>query len=124
VATLPTGAPGSAYEAFARQYAKILKRSGVELKLMPSTGAVSDDDQSPELISLGTLFYEPLWVFYRSGLKVTSRLDAFHGKRVAIGPERIHINLVRDRLQQLPAAADAPRRPRSDFTADVTSAPS
>src|SRR5262245_2622295 len=70
------GTPGSAYEAFAQQYQRILARSHVELRLMPSAGAVenlqrlndprsgvsvgfargglTDEKQSPELTSLGT----------------------------------------------------------------------
>jgi TRAP-type uncharacterized transport system substrate-binding protein len=105
---MTTGAPGSAHEAFARQYQRILARSGVELRLMPSTGAVenlkrlndprsavsvgfaqgglTDDDQSPELMSLGTLFYEPLWFFYRSA-KFHTQLNTLNGGKLAIGPE-------------------------------------
>jgi len=73
---MTTGTPGSAYEAFAQQYKRILARSDVELRLMPSAGAVenlnrlndprsgvsvgfargglTDEKQSPELQSLGT----------------------------------------------------------------------
>ena len=97
---MTTGTPGSAYEAFAQRYKAILARSNVELRLMPSAGAVenlkrlndprsgvsvgfvqgglTDEEHSPELMSLGTLFYEPLWLFYRG----------------------IHIDLVRAWLQQ------------------------
>jgi TRAP transporter TAXI family solute receptor len=105
---MTTGTPGSAYEGYARQYARILARSGVELTLMPSTGAVenlkrlndprsrvsvgfaqgglTNQEQSPELMSLGTLFYEPFWLFYRD-VKLTSRLTALQGRKFAIGPD-------------------------------------
>src|SRR5262249_58022066 len=40
VVVMTTGAPGGSYEAFAQQYKRILARAGVELRLMPSDGAV------------------------------------------------------------------------------------
>jgi TRAP-type uncharacterized transport system substrate-binding protein len=92
----------------AQRYKRILARSGVELRLMPSTGAVENlkrlndrsagvnvgfvqggltsEDQSPDLVSLGTLFYEPLWVFYR-GSHPGARLERFRGTRISVGPE-------------------------------------
>ena len=39
---MTTGTPGSAYEAFAQEYKRILARSDVELRLMPSAGAVEN----------------------------------------------------------------------------------
>jgi TRAP transporter TAXI family solute receptor len=105
---MTTGIPGGAYEAFAQRYRAFLARSNVELRLMPSAGAVenlkrlndpasgvgvgfvqgglTDEEHSPELVSLGTLFYEPLWLFYR-GIALTARLKTLHGKKISIGPE-------------------------------------
>ena len=105
---MTTGTPGSAYEAFAQEYKRILARSDVELRLMPSAGAVenlhrlndprsgvsvgfargglTDEKQSPDLLSLGTLFYEPLWLFYR-GIIVRFPLTALHGRKLSVGPE-------------------------------------
>jgi len=108
VVVMTTGTPGSAYDVFAQRYKQILARSGVELQLMPSAGGVdnlkrlndprsdisvgfaqdglTDAQRSPGLNSLGTLFYEPLWFFYR-GLKLGPRLEELHGKRLSIGPD-------------------------------------
>jgi TRAP transporter TAXI family solute receptor len=108
VVVMTTGTPGSAYDAFGQRYKKILARSGVELRLLPSTGSVdnlrrlndphsgvsvgfvqdglTDEEQSPELMSLGTLFYEPLWFFYR-GAKLSARFEGLHGKKLSIGPD-------------------------------------
>jgi TRAP-type uncharacterized transport system substrate-binding protein len=108
VVVMSTGTPGSAYEAFAQRYKTILARSGVELRLMPSGGAVENlrrlndpqsgvsvgfaqggltsEAQSPDLVSLGTLFSEPLWFFYR-GVKPGLRLQGLRGRKMAIGPE-------------------------------------
>lgn len=115
---MTTGALGSASEAFARQYAKILTRAGVELKFMPSTKLIE-----VELDTHGGHVSKELSARLE---RLDERANHLHipvGFADVLYALRIH-NLVRDRLQQLPAAADAPRLPRSDFTADVTSAPS
>ena len=108
VVVMSTGTPGSDYELFAQRYKTILSRAGVELRLMPSAGGVENirrlDDpksgvavgfaqsgltsgaQSPDLESLGTLFYEPFWFFYR-GEPPKDLRAALSGKRVSVGPE-------------------------------------
>ena len=97
---------GSLNAELVKRYQEILARNGIELRLDPSTGAVesvadlrnpqtstsialvpggiTNQQESPDLVSLGTLFYQPLWIF--------SRRDASHrhklqGLRVSIGPE-------------------------------------
>jgi TRAP-type uncharacterized transport system substrate-binding protein len=42
VVVMTTGTAGSDYDLFARQYQPILRRSGVELQLMPSAGGVDN----------------------------------------------------------------------------------
>jgi len=108
VVVMTTGAPGSDYEEFARRYQSILARSGVELRLMPSGGALENlkrlndsrsgvsvgfvqggltsQAQSPDLQSLGTLFYEPFWFFTR-GVQPGRRLEGLRGRKMSIGPE-------------------------------------
>ena len=39
-----------------------------------------------KLVSLGSIFYEPLMVFYR-GAKSVDLLSELNGKRLAIGPK-------------------------------------
>jgi TRAP transporter TAXI family solute receptor len=86
--TLATGPAGSAYAEFGKRYAQALAANGIEVVLEPSDGS-SDNlqmlrsgsadvafvrggsadaaaDEEAGLTSLGSLFYEPLWVFYRS----------------------------------------------------------
>ncbi|MDM0087334.1 MULTISPECIES: TAXI family TRAP transporter solute-binding subunit [unclassified Variovorax] len=86
--TLATGPAGSAYAEFGKRYAQALATSGIQVELRPSDGS-SDNlqmlrngdvdvafvrggsadvvaDEEAGLRSLGSLFYEPLWVFYRS----------------------------------------------------------
>jgi TRAP-type uncharacterized transport system substrate-binding protein len=84
---MATGPPGSAYAHFAERYQQIMARDGVRLHLVPTNGAVADlerlrdpasgvsagfvqsgttsEQDSPDLVSLGAVFYEPLWVFCR-----------------------------------------------------------
>ena len=88
---MSTGGSGGAYEAFGKKYAAALAEEGVTLTLKSSNGAVenlarlSDENsgvdvalvqsgiadretmQESGLVSLGSMFYEPLWVFYRPG---------------------------------------------------------
>ncbi|MGJ7542138.1 TAXI family TRAP transporter solute-binding subunit [Variovorax sp. LT1R16] len=86
--TLATGPAGSAYAEFGKRYAQALATNGIQVELRPSDGS-SDNlqmlrngdvdvafvrggsadvvaDEEAGLRSLGSLFYEPLWVFYRS----------------------------------------------------------
>jgi TRAP transporter TAXI family solute receptor len=105
---MTTGPEGGAYQLFAREYQKILARDKVTIVLKPSAGSVENLQQlqTPKsdveaalaqagiitgeppsgLRSLGAMYYEPLWIFYR-GKEDIDRLTQFAGKRVAIGPE-------------------------------------
>jgi len=103
---IATGPPGDTYARIAQSYREILARNGVQLRLVPTNGAVdnvrllSDPhsgidvgfvqvglEQSPprNLVSLGTLFYEPVWLFCRcSNLGVFLREHS--SLRISIGP--------------------------------------
>jgi len=85
--TLATGPAQSAYEEFGKRYAKILVKDGIEVVLLPSEGSAAnlqllregkadlgfvqggsseaDAQKDEELESLGSLFLEPVWLFYR-----------------------------------------------------------
>ena len=104
---ISTGAIDGGYHMFAQRYQEILARDGVKLELRPSAGSQENvsrllDDKSdvevgflqggsafaanaPELVSLGSIYYEPLWVFYR-GPEIHD-FGGLRGKRLAIGPE-------------------------------------
>ena len=105
--TIASGPEGSTLWTYAEQYRKILARDGVTLKILPSEGSLdnlkrlsdpnSDVDvgfvqgglsnlvDTSNLVSLGSMFYEPLVVFY-SGAPL-KRLSELKGRRIAIGPE-------------------------------------
>jgi TRAP transporter TAXI family solute receptor len=107
IIVMSTGTPGSDYDLLGRRYQTILRRSGVDLLLVPSAGGVenlrrlndphsdigisfvqgglADEAHSPGLESLGTMFYEPFWFFSRA--PVGQHFEGLRGKRVAIGRE-------------------------------------
>jgi len=85
--TLATGPAGSAYAEFGQRYAKALAANGIQVKLLQTEGPAANllalregradvafvrggsddmsDDANAGVMSLGALFYEPLWIFYR-----------------------------------------------------------
>jgi TRAP transporter TAXI family solute receptor len=105
---ITTASKTGGYFATGTKYANILKRSGITLDVMTSAGSGENvkrllDDKSgvqvallqggtattkeaPGVISLGRVYLEPLWVFYR-GLDTLDRLSQIKGRRVIIGPE-------------------------------------
>jgi TRAP-type uncharacterized transport system substrate-binding protein len=104
---IATGGQAGGYYSFGQRYAAVLKRHGVTLEVRPTAGSIENirmlsDQQSgigaallqggitngkekSEIVSLGRLFLEPLWVFYR-GDRV-DRLGPLGGKRIAVGPD-------------------------------------
>lgn len=105
---MTTGSEMGAYHQVAKRYQASLAKSGIALELRTSAGSaenlkrlqepdsgisvgllqggISDEKASPDLLSVGRVFYEPLWIFYR-GAGTLDRLTQLKGKRVAIGAE-------------------------------------
>lgn len=105
---LSSGGSGGSYQVYAERYRQVLARNGIELRERPSAGSIEnlkrllDEDDETEvglvqsgtangintdkLLSLGSLYYEPLWVFYRGEAEL-DRLTQLKGKRIAIGAE-------------------------------------
>jgi hypothetical protein len=105
---MTSGADGSTFQVNAGRYAKILARQGVTLKILPSEGSldnlkrlsdpgvkvdvgfvqggIASLGDAANLVSLGSVFYVPVLLFYRAPqpIKYLSELD---GKRIAIGRE-------------------------------------
>jgi TRAP transporter TAXI family solute receptor len=110
--TMATGQFNSAYEQFGRQYASLLARDEIALTLQPSLGShdnlerliagqvdiafvqsgSTEDGQGAAprdttgLVSLGSLFTEPVWLFLREGARINHLTD-LKGKRINLGPE-------------------------------------
>src|SRR6476469_8481801 len=49
------------------------------------TGGVSDAKRAPDVLSLGTAYNQPFWIFYSSNQQL-DRLSQLKGKRIAVGP--------------------------------------
>jgi TRAP-type uncharacterized transport system substrate-binding protein len=120
--TLATGPAQSAYDEFGKRYAKALAGFGIEVKLLPSEGAAQNlawlregrvdlgfvqggiagtpTDAEPELQSLGSLFVEPLWLFYRSDTPLNS-LTEVSRLRMNVGAAGSGVPRLMDRLFDL-----------------------
>ena len=112
--TLATGPAQSAYEEFGKRYAKALAAEGIEVVMVPSEGSAANlqllrdgkvdlgfvqggtsdysEVDEEKLASLGSLFVEPLWLFYQeaSARKVTpaatlTALTQLAGLRINMG---------------------------------------
>ena len=112
--TLATGPAQSAYEEFGKRYAKALLRDGITVELVATQGSAENlqllrdgkvdvgfvqggtsdysDADKENLQSLGSLFVEPVWLFYRedAAQKITatatlSSLTQLQGMKINIG---------------------------------------
>ncbi|TAK97709.1 MAG: C4-dicarboxylate ABC transporter substrate-binding protein [Aquabacterium sp.] len=104
---MTVGQEGGAYEGLAKDLQVLLAQSGIKLELRTTRGAREDLDlltdpqagvtlavvqggvateaDGNDLMSLAALYREPVWVFYRQGLKV-DRLSSLKGRALSIGP--------------------------------------
>ena len=105
---IATGQKDGAYFQFAERYRDLLAAEGIELQIRETAGSIenirlledshSDVDlafvqggvgaqaESDSIVSLASLYFEPLWVFYR-GDQIINRLTGFSQKRMSIGAE-------------------------------------
>ena len=126
---ISTGSEAGAYYQFAKRYAAILARDGITLEIRTSAGSLEnienlknnqaqvafvqggvlpprenpDEEDDSGLLSLGSVFYEPVWVFHRG--PALQRLADLKGKRIAIGQEGSGIRAL---AQTLLGANDVP----------------
>jgi len=107
---MTTGSEDGAYHVIAKRYQEILARNGIAMELRVSAGSVENFDRLahsaaagagaeagfvqagsgapadyPGLLTLGSVYFEPVWVFYR-GDEIEDRLSQLRGRRIAIGP--------------------------------------
>lgn len=101
---IATGQPEGSYNYFGREYRKILARDDINLEVRVTAGSVenlrllergevdvaflqgglSTLARSDAFISLGSLYYEPVWVFYRSDLPIKEASEV-KGHSIDIG---------------------------------------
>ena len=104
--TITTGGENGAYYKFAQLYRDALKLDGITLEIKPSAGSLqnlerlrgdkpeasvafvqggaTEPKDSNSMLSLGRMFYEPVWIFHRLPADI-DRLTQLRGKRIAIG---------------------------------------
>lgn len=105
--TMATGREGGAYYAFGLEYQQLLEEQGYTLNLIPTAGSkenlrlleegkvdvalvqagTASAEHADTLKSLGSLFYEPLWIFYRMDAEGApfDRVTELGGHRIAVG---------------------------------------
>jgi TRAP transporter TAXI family solute receptor len=104
-----SGLEGSTYRSNAEKYKKIIEKLGVKVEILPSKGSldnlrlltdpkfkadvafiqgglIEEGMDISRLVSLGTVFVQPLMVYYRSSTPIDV-LSQLRGKRLAVGPE-------------------------------------
>ncbi len=104
---MATAFKGASFDYYGQQYREIFARSHVKLELRETagavenvkllqdpnsgvqiafvTGGVSDGKHAPGVLSLGTVYNQPFWIFYSSS-ELFDRLSQLKGKRIAVGP--------------------------------------
>jgi hypothetical protein len=105
--TIASGPPGSSFERNAKKYQAILAKEGVKLTIVASNGSTdnlhkladpktkvdvafvqggeTEGVDTSRLMSLGSVAYQPLFVFYRG--EGRHLLSEFKGQRIAVGQE-------------------------------------
>ena len=106
---IATGAQNGAYFRYAQKYAEELQKEGLSVEVRETAGSVENlrllgqedsgvsiaivqsgvarPDDREHFYALGSMYREPLWVFYR-GDKRLERLSQLVGKRIGVGPLR------------------------------------
>ncbi len=105
--SIATGRSDGAYFGFAKEYQKLLKKEGISLHIVTTAGSVEalklldkgevdvafvqggtagNYKNDKRLSSLASIFYEPLWIFYKKDIKLDYLYD-LKGKTISIGEE-------------------------------------
>ena len=105
---ISTGGEMGAYHAFSKQYQSHLAKKGIKAELKTSAGSIqnlerlrdprsgvsvallqggiAEKSETAGLVSIGRMFYEPLWIFYRNA-EIFDRIGQLKGLRLAVGSE-------------------------------------
>jgi len=124
---LATGPEQSAYDSFGQRYAQALRAHGITVELLPSDGSADNvallrsgradlafvqggsghvrEDDADRFQTLGSLFVEPLWLFYHEasaqrllGSDRVHTLPELRGWRVSVGTEGSGVPQLFERL--------------------------
>jgi TRAP-type uncharacterized transport system substrate-binding protein len=129
---LATGTEQGAYAEFGKRYVELLKADGIKVELRATQGSAEnlkllrdpnsgvdlafvqggadrkhgpDEDADAGLVSLGSLFYEPIWVFYREDARQRlmqgrpfESLSQLAGWRINVGAQGSGVAVLVDKL--------------------------
>jgi TRAP transporter TAXI family solute receptor len=116
---MATAFKGASFEYYGQQYRDIFARFNVKLELRETAGGVenvallqdpksdvqiafvqagvSDGKHTPGILSLGTVYNQPYWIFY-SATEPLDRLSQLKGKRIAVGPQGSGTRLAAEKI--------------------------
>ena len=105
---LATGQPGGVYDSFGREYQNRLRALGLRVELVNTAGSVDNfrriidakvdvaftqsgtyqvvNDPEHKVSGLAAIYYEPLWIFTRRGLRIEDNV-AYRNSSVSVGPK-------------------------------------
>lgn len=121
---MAVGQPGSSFEQLGNKFKRYFEAEGVTLHLVYTDGytgsmrevsdpksqvtaalslaGISTKSKYPNLQTLGSIDYVPLWLFHRGEeLDTRSVVEAFRNKKIAIGPAGSGTSILTDRLLSL-----------------------
>lgn len=104
--TIATGSKEGAYYQYAKRYQELLKGEKFDLRIVPTKGSVealqllenkkvdvafvqggtADTANIANMMALGSIYFEPLWIFYKKPMDLAYIYD-LKGKHLAIGGE-------------------------------------
>ena len=105
---LATGQAGGIYDSFGREYEKRLRAQGLKVELVNTAGSVDNfhriiegkadvafaqsgtyqvvTDPEHKVSGLAAIYYEPLWIFVRHGIRIEDKIPYREGS-VSVGPK-------------------------------------
>lgn len=115
---IAAGQSGSYFYKTAEIYKKSLAKQGVELEIIQTKGAADNltllndnkvdlalahgglttKKESPDLVSLGSISYEPMWVFQRKNTKILTDISQLKGMKVATGEKGTGVEVIASKI--------------------------
>lgn len=123
-AYLAIGQDGSSYRDIAKNYQSFFKKNGIDLELVATSGltqglkrlhgsysevnasfltvGIANEEQYPGLVSLGSVQYAPIWIFYRgSEIKTNDPFEYLLNKKISIGLPGSATNIMFQKLNEV-----------------------
>jgi TRAP-type uncharacterized transport system substrate-binding protein len=121
---LATGQDGASYQKIGENFQTTFKKNAITLNLVPTSGlgeglqgldsksskvsasfltaGTESPAKHPDLVSLGSIQYAPIWIFYKGEtIQTTDPFEYFSSKKIAIGPAGNITNKIFRNLYQL-----------------------